>query len=611
MADLMGRLGYWPGVKQPASQVFLRFPPRTEVSFGSLDSWLVAVLGMELEEQPEADHLNVSNTTIWSLAWRILRIAAYFQQEARIPIFGPGRITQIATDPKTPGAWIVEALVPSIDLIAGKVNFVACVNAARTIEWVVNSRYERTNLKELTERIERVAIKPLRDMTSSGVSTMPILKAAFLQDIPYRHLGAGVYQLGWGMNARMMNRSVVDTDSSIGSRIATTKHWTALLLRSAGLPAPVHALVSTEAEAIRAAQQLGWPLVVKPADRERSEGVTISIRDENRLLQGYKQAAELSKLILVEREVPGVCYRLMVANGDFLYAVRRRPKAVFGDGQATVGQLIDRARAENEKLPPWRRAKSITHDELCAEALAAQCRKVDDVPRRGERVALRLIESTEWGGDVEDATAEVHPDNMDIAVRSARLLGLSNAGIDMITLDISKPWHENGAIINEVNSAPHFGGTTTAKEKMPLFLKGLLAGDGRVPVEAYIGGSEATEAARARQIEMLADGVRCYLTSHEETIDRNGSSMAIAGNGLFDRAMALLMNRDVGALVMVVQTDELLKTGMPVDRIAKVNVCSGSIVAQGLNGEVVNRKSMLSLVNLCQAHTTSMSRDGD
>ena len=180
MADLLGRLGYWPGVKQPASQVFLRFPPRTEVSFGSLDSWLVAVLGMELEEQPKADRLNVTNTTIWSLAWRILQIAAYFQQEARIPIFGPGRITQIVTDPKTPGAWIVEALVPSIDLIAGKVNFVACVNAARTIEWVVNSRYERTNLKELTERIENVAIKPLRDMTSSGVSTMPILKAAFL-----------------------------------------------------------------------------------------------------------------------------------------------------------------------------------------------------------------------------------------------------------------------------------------------------------------------------------------------------------------------------------------------------------------------------------------------
>ncbi len=602
MAELMGRLGYWQGVRQPAFQITMRVPTRTEIDFPSLDRWLAAVLGMTLQEQLSSDRKDVASATMESLAWRILQIAAYLQQEAGIPAFGPGRITRIVAD--TPDTWAVKALVPGIDLLARQATLTAHDAAVRLIQWVINNHHDETKLAGITETIQKAAIEPLRSFALSGVSTLPILKEAFLQSIPFRHLGAGTYQLGWAKHSRLLARSVIDTDSFIGAKIANKKHWTAQVLRSAGLPAPVHVLVGTEAEARSAAQQVGWPLVVKPADRERSEGVTVAIRDDNRLLQGFKLAARLSKLILVEREVTGLCYRLMVANGELLYAVRRRPKAVTGDGHATIAQLIEHARAENRKLPSWRRAKPIAHDELCIEALAAQGKTIDDVPHPGERVALRLIESTEWGEDVDDATADVHPDNMDIAVRSARLIGLSNAGIDIITPDISKPWHQNGAIITEVNFAPHFGGTLTARGKMPLFLKRLMAGDGRIPVEAYVGGSQAMEAGLARQAALRAEDIHGYLTSHDKTIDRNGSIMAICANGLFDRAVSLLMNRDVGALVMVVQTDELLATGLPVDRIAKVTVCSGSLVAQRSNSEVVSGASTLALVNLLQAHTT-------
>lgn len=86
---------------------------------------------------------------------------------------------------------------------------------------------------------------------------------------------------------------------------------------------------------------------------------------------------------------------------------------------------------------------------------------------------------------------QVHPDNIDIAVRAARLFGLRNAGIDIISADIGRPWHENGAIINEVNYAPYFGGNPVAKAKLPDFFDGFTVGDGRIPIIAYVGGEAA------------------------------------------------------------------------------------------------------------------------
>jgi cyanophycin synthetase len=278
-------------------------------------------------------------------------------------------------------------------------------------------------------------------------------------------------------------------------------------------------------------------------------------------------------------------------------------------GVATVVQLVERARLDNDRLPPWRRAKSITLDALCLQALQAQRYKPEDVPALGARVALRPIESTEWGGDVEDATDELHPDNAAIAEQAARLFRLGNAGVDIITTDISRPWHESGAIINEVNFAPHFGGTSAARRLMPVFLKRYVAGDGRIPVEAFVGGPKAMVAGRARQAALCASGVACFVTSHAHTLSPLGASWAMACDGLFERVLALLMNRHVGALVLVVQTDELLTTGLPVDRLASVQRVPGNS-PEGDADPGPSGAALAELLRLLRAHVGTGAHHG-
>lgn len=54
----------------------------------------------------------------------------------------------------------------------------------------------------------------------------------------------------------------------------------------------------------------------------------------------------------------------------------------------------------------------------------------------------------------------------------------------------------------------------------------------------------------------------------------------LAHDGLFPRCRALLMNRDVDALLMVVQTDELLVTGLPVDSIDAVTIINQKLISK-------------------------------
>jgi cyanophycin synthetase len=566
-------------VGQPAVVLTFTLPSPSVLDFEALDCWLADTFTSQgLQWNVPMPRVDNERARVESLAQRVVWMATAVQQAGRLPIFDCGKLLGLTPDPTTPAAWRVRILAANVDLVPLKTLGMAYTAAVNAISLALQHRMDADALESVLKDLDEQCIQRLRTMGLAGISTMPILREAHAQGIVFRHLEGGVFQLGWGANARQINRSILDTDSCIGAQVAGKKHWTAQFLRSAGLPAPVHERVQSEAQAVQAASKLGWPVVVKPADRERSEGVTIAINTEQELLEAFRQAAALSKAILVEREVPGVCYRLMVAHGEFLYAVRRRPRSVTADGVSNVEGLITAAHAQLQKLPPWSRSKLILLDPLTLKSLETQGLGPESVPLQGTVVALRQIESSQWGGDVDDATADVHPENSKMAVQAARLLGLGNAGVDVISLDISRPWYENGAVLNEVNFAPHFGGTEAARKKMPVFLHKLMGGNGRIPVEIYIGGALAWEAALLRHGEWATTGVRCYLTSHVCTFDSRKDRVHFTVDGLFNRSMALLMNREVQALVLVVQTDELLFTGLPVDQVTRVQVFDADLM---------------------------------
>lgn len=337
------------------------------------------------------------------------------------------------------------------------------------------------------ERLLQEVVVPLRRAIAMGQSTMHVLKEAHQKGIPFIHLGLGVFQLGWGSLGRLIDRSTTEDDSALGSRLSHDKPAAGALLKQAGLPYPEHVVVDSESELVEVVKRIGFPLVLKPSDRDCGVGVSVDICDYQALEAGFKIAKRESRSgrVILERQVSGVCHRLFIAHGKLLYAVRRDPMTIFGDGIRSIEQIISDEASIQALRPPWCRDVAPSLDDGVMTILKLQGLTLNSVPKVGVAIALRRIESTAWGGCDEEVTERIHPENLSIALRAAKLFRLSSAGVDIITENISDPWYENGAIINEVNFAPLLGGAQISRSYIPEYLSRLIDGDGKIPIEVH------------------------------------------------------------------------------------------------------------------------------
>lgn len=567
------RYGYRHGMTQTGTYITFSLPLPDSPDVDQLDRHLGQLFQLEIGPARLCGDFqsDPGSRVVAQLAWRILCLAAHLQQAARIPALDPGAVVDI-----TPGetACAVKVALPLVDLTPATVVRQAYESATRCILQLARDPSAVQDPEAIWQALNRDFIDPVSHRAPAGDAIIPLLKAAHAANIPFRHLGDGIFQLGWGCNATILDRSGLGHTSATGARACANKHLSACLLRAAGLPAPAHHLVWTREQALAAARQLGMPVVVKPADRNRGEGVSININDETTLATAWDKASRESRLILVEKQVPGSCHRIYVFKGEVLYAVKRLPKSVRGDGQQTVTELVAAANRGELEKPHWQRLKEFPLDNLARQCLADSGLSPDAVPTEGQLAPLRPFSTAEWGGVLEDITPTLHPDNRDLAVRVARLFELDTAGVDLITPDATQPWYSNGAIINEVDFSPMFTGEPTLRASCPpRMIERAVRNDGRIPVEILSGGQDALERGNARQSQYVSAGESCYLTSTHGTWLPSGEPCHLAAEGLFDRCRALLVNNAVERLVVVMDSDEWQHTGLPVDAIHHLEHC--------------------------------------
>lgn len=481
-----------------------------------------------------------------------LRLSRWLLELGRLPVFAPAQF--IAYAPKEPASAEHQLVfeVPLVDLMP-QIAYETAVRVARDIcLWMADHPPTDPQISNVFDAVDRHVIQALSSVVPAGKSTLPVLKVAYAMGIPFLHLGLGVYQLGWGSKARRLDRSTTERDSAIGSKLAQNKVATANLLRTAGLPAPTHGVVRHERDAVAVTAQLSYPLVVKPLDRDRGEGVTVNVMDDPSLKAAFLRAHELSvsKQVIVEKQVPGVCHRIFIWGGQLLYAVKRLPMSVQGDGRRTVAQLVADEVQVQSRRPPWLRSGIQALDETAVQVLKHVGLSPDSVVDSGVLVPLRPIESTAWGGVDEEVTHTLHPDNIAAAIQAAQLFGLDVAGVDIISADITQPWHQNGAIINEVNYAPLLGGGEISQSHLPRFLSALMQGLGTIPVTLWPTEAAALQA----QNDSVQDGRRCFFTSAEKTLSPSGQNIPMPLNTLSQRFKALICRADVDAVVMCERT---------------------------------------------------------
>ena len=566
------KIGYFDGLQQPCIEFSFSVTVPTSINFEEIDRWLLKTFETRVAEHSPLDDesLDPDAKKLAKVVWRIMHLSSLLHEAVRIPTFALGKIISLKQDVSRPENWLAIVALPFVHYATQMTHHLAFQTASNALFWMIKNPYSDAHRDDLFKFLDDTFIKKFQLHQFGGESTIPILREVWIKNIPFRHLGYGTYQIGFGAQSILIDRGSNQMDGAIGAVISKDKWRSANRLRDAGLPAATHFKVNSMKSIEAIMQEFNWPLVVKPLDRDRGEGVTVNINNKAMLEEAVKVALNLSKTALIEKQVAGVCHRIFVAGGKVYLAAKRLPKSVKGDGKSTIRDLVNEANAEENRKPLWHRLKPFPLDDLALSTLAENNLHPDTVLSEGAYAALRPIQSSAWGGVVEDCFGSIHPANIAIAIKAANLFHLSNAGVDLISSDITRPWFENGAIINEVNYSPLISDRSQTNI-IPHLLHAWLPHGGKIPIEVFVGGDAALSHAKKVQSDYAKKGVPCWLTNHVTSFTPAGEVCPLAANSLFSKVSALLFDKNVGALLIVIQDAAWLETGLPVPYINAIH----------------------------------------
>lgn len=301
-------------------------------------------------------------------------------------------------------------------------------------------------------------LREIREDERLGPSTGSIVDEAIRRKIPYIRLnGSSLVQLGYGKNQKRIRATIASTTSSIAVEIACDKEETKTLLEAAEIPVPRGRIIYNEEELKEAIDKIGYPLVTKPVNGNHGKGATTNIRNWEDALVGLEAAKKYSRGVICEKFIVGLDFRVLVINYKFVAAALRTPAAVIGDGTSTVQQLIDEVNKDTRRGYGHEKVlTSIKVDDFTMDMLNKKGYTLDTVIDAGEELWLKPTANLSTGGTATDVTDYVHPDNIFMAERIARIIGLDICGIDIMAQDLSAPIRESGGAIIEVNAAPGF-----------------------------------------------------------------------------------------------------------------------------------------------------------
>ncbi|WP_053959579.1 cyanophycin synthetase [Sulfobacillus thermosulfidooxidans] len=291
-----------------------------------------------------------------------------------------------------------------------------------------------------------------------GPSTRAIVDAAKARGIPvWRLTSENMVRLGQGVHQKRIMAAVTDETSTIAVDICQDKELTKKLLQRHGIMVPRGRTVNNYDDAIEAAKELGYPVVVKPVRGHQGQGVSLNVQDASELSRAFAWAIDHSgdDAIMIEEQVQGKPYRILVVGNQVVAASLRQPPSVIGDGIHSIDQLIEQEnrnplRGLHHTLP----LSPILRDQGTVMALNHQHLTLHSIPDQGQKVWLRESANLSSGGEAVDVSDDVSEALAWDMVRTAQIIGLDIAGIDIVTPNLSQDLRSGGGMVIEVNAAP-------------------------------------------------------------------------------------------------------------------------------------------------------------
>jgi cyanophycin synthetase len=310
--------------------------------------------------------------------------------------------------------------------------------------------------RALAEDIRKM--REIREEVRFGPSTASIVEEAASRGIPYIRLNdQSLVQLGYGIYQKRIQATTTAQTSMIAVDIAGNKHATKTLLGDMGVPVPKGYRIREIDELEDVLERVGFPAVIKPLDGNHGKGATVGIKSLEEARIAWERAKEYSRWVIVEQQLQGSDFRALVVNNRLIAVAERVPANVTGDGRHTIRELIEITNQDPRR--GYGHENVLTQIDIDGQTIRLIKNagyELDSVLPEGERLFLKTTANISTGGTAIDVTDEVHPKNVFLFERIAKIIGLDVAGIDIIAPNVSEPLKENGGGIIEVNAAPGF-----------------------------------------------------------------------------------------------------------------------------------------------------------
>jgi cyanophycin synthetase len=161
-----------------------------------------------------------------------------------------------------------------------------------------------------------------------GPSTASLVSAAEERDIPWLRLNNySLVQFGQGKYQQRIQATITSETKHIAVEISCDKEDTHNLLNDLGLPVPQQMMIYSDKQAVRAAQRIGFPVVLKPLNANHGRGVSINLMTDDDVIAAFAEAQQhgTSRAVLVESFITGYDHRMLVVNNELVAVAKRVP----------------------------------------------------------------------------------------------------------------------------------------------------------------------------------------------------------------------------------------------------------------------------------------------
>ena len=312
-------------------------------------------------------------------------------------------------------------------------------------------------------------MREIRENVRLGPSTGSIVDEAVARDIPWIRMGTNsLIQLGYGINQMRFQATITCKTSNIAVDIACDKEQTKRLLDASSIPVAKGSICVDEEDLEDTIKKIGYPIVIKPLDGNHGKGASINVINWEDAVDGLAYAKKYSRRVIVEKFITGFDFRVLVINNQIIAAAQRVPAHIVGDGKNSITWLIDEINKDPRRGYGHENVLTeITVDRDTEELLEKMNYSLETIPTLGEIVYLKSTANLSTGGTSIDVTDMMHPENIFMAERISRVIGLDICGVDIMAPNLTEPLKENGGVILEVNAAPGFRMHLAPSEGLP------------------------------------------------------------------------------------------------------------------------------------------------